>query len=99
MFKWFKRKPKMLHHDLKDVSGLPQFSQFYRPVECKRCGKQFIMDVFGGWAIEYTFTQREQFQPVAKEELANAIALMHETHISEWIQLGVKDICKGDYLK
>lgn len=95
MWPFKKRKPKILHHDLRSVATVPAQKSFMRPVRCARCGKQFIMDVFGGWAVEWTFKTENGNWRVNDEDLENAVDYYHSKPAREWIQLGDTDVCEG----
>lgn len=93
---FLKRKPKVVHHELKLVGFLPPSSKdLKRPVECKNCGKQFIMDIFGGWSIEWKYRDLGPYESLSEEDLQPAIDRYWEVKSRGWTQLGFNDKCEG----
>ena len=93
----FKRRPKINRHKLAHVTDIPQNREFYRAVKCSNCGKQFVMDVFGGWAVEWKFELDKNVSwLVDQQNFADGIKHFHSTRQTEWVQLGSTDICEGE---
>lgn len=91
--KWFKRTPKPKRHTLKDFYMLPQYHLNWRALKCEECGKHFIMDMFGGWGDEWTFTTDDQGR-IDKEQLEDAYKNARNKPLKEWYQVD-KTICEG----
>lgn len=83
MFSFRKIKPKK--HDLRDA-GYRSLKDFYRAVKCVDCGKSFVMDVFGGWSMEWNY-KIDKHGFIEEEDFAAAISYMHKTPSGQWTQL------------
>lgn len=87
---WFKRKPKKKIHILKTAGLAPYYKDFYSAVRCETCGKHYIMDTFGGWAVEYTYTLNDWnggYPRVSDEDFQKALVKYHGTPAREWLSL------------
>lgn len=93
---WFKRKkkPKPIKHDIRSAAGIPCYRNFYSAVRCERCGKQYIMDVFGGWAVEWEFELDSRWS-VNKENFAMAEEKYHNTKPQDWGNLSYDNCEEG----
>lgn len=92
---FFKRKPKLKKHILRDVSRMPSQHNFCRALKCSTCGKSYIMDVFGGWAVEWDFKLVDDGWKVDPDDLVAAVKHKYSLQTREWFQVDQQE-CKGD---
>jgi hypothetical protein len=86
----FGRKHKF--HVLKNI-GLINQKEGQRAVRCESCGKSYIMDMLGGWAIEWNFKMKDEWI-VDPDDLAEAVRVKYTTPTREWFQVG-QQVCDG----